>query len=325
MQCLLLWHRGALGDLLLAGPALMAIRRRYPRARLTAVGHPERWGLLARTLALTDIWDGDAAVWADLYGAGPLTDPLLARLASFQTALIFTPEPPAHLMARLRQAGLAAVHWVPSFAPDCLEHPSTLQARRLAELSIPVDSEPFRLGLGDGDAENAMPLPGSGPWAAVAPGSGHPCKNWPLSHYFQVTRALAWQRGLSIVWLTGPAEEAMLPYVQAMAQAQGHLLLDRRPLAQVARALSRCALYLGGDSGLTHLAAAVGGPKVLSLFGPTDPHIWAPRGENVRVLQAPCPDAPCARGRKIPCPEPRCFADLSPEIVLAAASEWGLG
>ncbi|MBM4295794.1 MAG: glycosyltransferase family 9 protein [Deltaproteobacteria bacterium] len=322
---LLIWHRGALGDLLLAGPALMAIRHRYPRARITGVGHPERWGLLSRTLALTNVWDGETAVWADLYAAGPLGENLISLLSPFQAALIFTPQPPAHLMERLRQAGVAAVHWVPSFSPQCREHPSTLQVRRLAELGIPMASKPFRLILDSGGVEDNIPLPGGGPWAAVAPGSGHPCKNWPLSHYFQVTRALAWQRGLSIIWLTGPAEEAMFPYVQAMAQAQGHLLLNRRPLLQVAQTLARCAIYLGGDSGLTHLAAAAGAPKVLALFGPTDPRIWAPRGKNVSILQAPCLDAPCARGREIPCPEPRCFDDLSPETVLVAVTEWGLG
>ncbi|MBM4275401.1 MAG: glycosyltransferase family 9 protein [Deltaproteobacteria bacterium] len=316
---LLIWHRGALGDLLLAGPAFKAIRQHFPPARITGLGHPERWGLLARTLALTNVWDGEAALWADLYTARPLPENLLSRLAPFQAALVFTPEPPLHLMERLGQAGIAAVHWVPSFSPDCREPAAVLQARRLGELGVNVASEPFRLSLHLNDAESPKLLPG--PWAAVAPGSGHPNKNWPLSHYFQVTRDLAWQHGLSIVWLAGPAETAMLPYLRAIAEAQGHLLLNRLPLIQVAQALSGCAFYLGGDSGLTHLAAAVGPQRILALYGPTDPRIWAPRGSNVKVLQAPCPDAPCIRGREISCPEPRCFHDLSPETVLAAAGE----
>ena len=98
--------------------------------------------------------------------------------------------------------------------------------------------------------------------------------------------------------------------------------MANRPLAQVARILSRCRLYLGNDSGLTHLAAAVAGPDVLALFGPTDPRVWAPLGPHVHPLTAPCPKAPCAAGRLIPCPEPVCLEALSPDSVLAAAARF---
>ena len=111
----------------------------------------------------------------------------------------------------------------------------------------------------------------------------------------------------------------MLPYLGALAKAQGQTLLANRPLARVARVLCRCRLYMGNDSGMTHLAAAVGEPNVLALFGPTDPRVWAPLGPRLRTLRAPCPQAPCAVGRRITCPDPRCMEELSPETVLAAA------
>ena len=162
-------------------------------------------------------------------------------------------------------------------------------------------------------------MSGSAAWLAVAPGSGHAGKNWPLSHYYEASRALAWEFKLGVIWLAGPAEADAVPYLKALASAQGHLLLAGAPLEQVAAVLSRCRLFLGNDSGLTHLAAALGGPRVLALFGPTNPAVWAPPGEQVRILTGPCPQAPCARGREIPCPEPRCLQDLSPERVLAEA------
>ena len=55
-------------------------------------------------------------------------------------------------------------------------------------------------------------------------------------------------------------------------------------LYELACWLASARLYIGNDSGITHLAAAVGTP-VLALFGPTDPAIWAPRGPHVRVLR----------------------------------------
>lgn len=320
VQKLLIWHQGALGDLLLAGPALAAISRHYSRARITALGHPERWGLFALSLPLDEVWDSGEAQWAPLFSDGPLPSQIRERLARFQLALVFSPRPPTSLQTRLHLAGIPAVHWLPSFPETGVEAVAALQARHLAGLGLHYVPAPFKLEVGLRQDEELPELPGPGPWLAVAPGSGQVRKNWPLDHYYEVSRALGWEYNLGVVWLTGPAEGAMLPYLEALAKAQGQVLLANRPLAQVARVLSRCWLYLGNDSGLTHLAAAVGGPDVLGLFGPTDPRIWAPLGPRVRTLSAPCPQAPCAAGRTITCPEPHCLRALSPEAVLAAAA-----
>jgi heptosyltransferase III len=78
----------------------------------------------------------------------------------------------------------------------------------------------------------------------------------------------------------------------ALAAAGPDEALDRATrfenLFDLARWLAGAALYIGNDSGITHLAAAVGIP-VIALFGPTSPDIWAPRGPNVTVLREPTP------------------------------------
>ncbi|RJR33839.1 MAG: glycosyltransferase family 9 protein [Deltaproteobacteria bacterium] len=321
VQKILIWHQGALGDLLLAGPALLAIRRHYPLARITGLGSPERWRLLAPTLSLEAVWDSAGAVWSPLFTAdSPLPPMLTERLAAFQLALVFSPRPHPAMLSRLAQAGIPAVIWLPSWPVSRQEPVGAFLAGHLAGLGISVPTESFRLVIAEKWQDQAPELSGPGPFLAVAPGSGHPCKNWPLSHYYEVTRDLAWQHKLRIIWLAGPAEEAILPYLQGIATAQDHLLLANLPLTAVAAALSRCRLYLGGDTGLTHLAAAAGVPKVLALFGPTDPLVWAPQGDGVRVLRGPCPQAPCAANREITCPEPRCMQELSPASVLEAAA-----
>jgi len=354
VQHILIWHQGALGDLLLAGPALMAVRDRYPGARLVGLGHPERWGLLSTTLSLAEVWDSGESRWAPLLADGPLPVELQARLAPFQLALIFSPNPGTPVPARLRQAGIPAVHWVPSFPEEGRgEAVGALQARHLSGLGLLVETTSFRLNLpeplatktrsigstgfpactaqakacgyqenplnANQDEVNLAALAGAAAWLAVAPGSGQAGKNWPLSHYYEVSRALAWEYKLGVVWLAGPAEAAWLPYLQALAAAQGQALLAGAPLKKVAAVLSRCRLFLGNDSGLTHLAAALRGPAVVALFGPTDPGIWAPPGKRVRILAGICAKAPCARGREIPCPKPQCLEELYPERVLAVA------
>jgi heptosyltransferase III len=321
VQRMLFWHQGALGDLLLAGPALAALSRHYAGARITALGHPERWGLLAPSLPLDEVWDSGAARWVYLFSDGDVPPPLRERLARFQLALIFGHHPDAVLQDHLRRAGIPAVHWLPSFPPAAGEPVAALQARHLAGLGLIYVPRPFLLARGP-DPEPELPeLPGPGPWMAVAPGSGSRRKNWPLARFYEISRALGWDYGLCVVWLTGPAERDMLPYLSPLAQAQGQLLLAHRPLSRVARVLSRCRLYIGNDSGLTHLAAAVAGPEVLALFGPTDPRVWAPLGPQVRTLWAPWSRTPGAADGTIAGPEARSLNSLAPETVLAVAAE----
>jgi heptosyltransferase III len=317
---ILIWHQGALGDLLLAGPALTAISRYYDPAHITALGHPERWGLLARSLPVEEIWDSGEARWSRLYGKGPLPSELRERLGRFHLALIFSPRLPDILIERLHQAGILAVNWVPSFAEAGHEAVADLQANHLSGLGLSYAPAPFKLEIKGAQGEAAATLPGDGSWLAVGPGSGQPRKNWPLSHYYEVSRALSWEFRMGVVWLAGPAEGMMLPYLEALAAAQGQVLVAQQPLHRVAQLLLRCRLYLGNDSGLTHLAAAVGGPEVLALFGPTDPRVWAPVGPKVHVLTTPCPQAPCAKGRTITCSENQCMQALSPDAVLATAA-----
>jgi ADP-heptose:LPS heptosyltransferase len=106
-------------------------------------------------------------------------------------------------------------------------------------------------------------------FAVIQPFSGSPRKNWALAKF----RALAahLQHTMSVHWCAGP-EDPPLP---------GAVRMD--DLWDLACWIARARVYIGNDSGITHLAAAVGSP-VLAIFGPTDPRAWAPRGEYVRVV-----------------------------------------
>jgi hypothetical protein len=102
---------------------------------------------------------------------------------------------------------------------------------------------------------------------AIHPFSGGKTKNWPLDRY----RELATQLPYEIEWLAGPEED--LP--------EAHRFENLLDLAQF---LAGARLYIGNDSGITHLAAAIG-VRTIAIFGPTSPKLWAPRGPNVYVLR----------------------------------------
>jgi hypothetical protein len=105
-------------------------------------------------------------------------------------------------------------------------------------------------------------------FAVIHPFSGSPKKNWPLGRFRELARRL--EPELPVYWCAGPEDPPL----------EGAVRID--DLYELACWLAKARLYIGNDSGVTHLAAAVGTP-VLALFGPTDPAVWAPRGPNVRV------------------------------------------
>ena len=107
-----------------------------------------------------------------------------------------------------------------------------------------------------------------GDFAAIHPFSGSPRKNWPLERFRALAREL--EHEMPVRWCAGPEDPPL----------ENAVRID--DLYELACWLASARLYVGNDSGITHLAAAVGTP-VLALFGPTDPEIWAPRGPNVRV------------------------------------------
>ena len=109
------------------------------------------------------------------------------------------------------------------------------------------------------------PVP-AGDFAVIHPFSGSSRKNWPLERY----RELAQRLEMPVRWCAGPEEQ--------LDQA---VRIDN--LHELASWLSTARLYIGNDSGITHLAAGIGVP-VVAIFGPTDPAVWAPRSERVRVV-----------------------------------------
>jgi hypothetical protein len=108
----------------------------------------------------------------------------------------------------------------------------------------------------------------------IHPFASNPRKQWPGGADFRVP-------GAKVVKLRGPDEQ--------LADA-----LHIPDLFQLARFLAGSRAYIGNDSGITHLAAAVGVPTI-ALFGPTDPRVWAPRGPAVKIIhRADLSDIPAA-------------------------------
>lgn len=261
MRKILVLRGGALGDFIVTLPALAALRARWPGARLELAGNAVAAQLALRRSLLDAVHSQHDSRWSALFGPAPLPPDFAAWLATFDLVLNYWPDPEGDLARRFpvtpAQTYLSAAA-MPAVAPAAAHYVAALRP-------LGIDSTATHYPL-------ATPTFPTQPFIALHPGSGSPRKNWPLARW----RELIPQLPLPVTLILGEAESA----VDLPAQ---HILRGR-PLEELVSHLASCRLFLGHDSGISHLAAAAGAPCLL-LFGPTDPAVWAPPAPRVRVLR----------------------------------------
>ncbi len=240
----LLIRPGAIGDCILALPALEHLRADYTEVWVARPNVPLiRFADRVRAIASTGL---------DLAGLPDVEPPraLMDRLATFDSIVSWYGANRAEFRAAM--AGLPFT-FLQALPPEGSEHAADFFLAQVG--GIPP-------------ALPRIPCPRSdGRYVAIHPFSSSPRKNWPLGRF----RELAQRLDVPVRWCAGPEETL-----------EGAERFD--DLWNLARWLAGARLYIGNDSGVTHLAAAVRTP-VLALFGPTDPARWGPRGERVRILE----------------------------------------
>jgi heptosyltransferase-3 len=255
-------HTGALGDFLLACPAIAALAEDGP---VELCGHPERHalavaaGIAQRAHPLDKL--GLHEIFADVSHAP-------ARLQQFaygfDRAIIWMRDPDGRIASALRHAGIADVQCHPGLPQgEGSTHASAYYLHTIGRAPV----ETFQLLL--------PPLPGHD--IVLAPGSGSPAKNWPLPNFLAIAEDLR-KRGRQITWLLGPAEEGI-------ALPSGNPALINPDLVTLGRQLAATKLFVGNDSGPTHLASLVGCPTI-AIFGARGLRIWYPIGRQTRVCRA---------------------------------------
>ncbi len=159
------------------------------------------------------------------------------------------------------------------------------------------------------------------PVVALAPGAVGPAKRWPSAAYAELTRRLE-AEGLAVWVLGGPDEKPLAAQIADSTQARD---LTGTDLRDAILALACASVAVSNDSGLLHVAAALGTPSI-GIFGPTSPWHWAPLNPLAATIQA-ATSLPCR-----PCHKPvcrlehhRCMRDIAPETVLAATRKSAFG
>lgn len=282
---------GAIGDFVLTLPAIALLRDAFPAARIEIVGY-------RHIVALAEGRGYAAASRSIEYGPmagffaknGTLDAELAAYFAGFQQVVSWLYDPDGVFADNMRRAGVRNFLHASPLVGDH-DHAARQLARPLERLALYLDDPAARLHPSEEDFHGAdetlRALGVEGPFLLAHPGSGSLKKCWPADSWAEMLReAAGWFRS-GVVILAGESDAAQVARLrEALAGARGIAFAPAVSLPVAAALAARAAAFAGHDSGVSHIAAAAGA-RCLLLFGPTDPDVWAPRNEGVRVLRAP--------------------------------------
>ncbi len=287
---------GGIGDFVAALPALLRVRQAFPRSRVELIGNP-LWLPLARESHIVDDARSidDLPVHAGFMSRLPADHAFGRFLAGFDLILSWFGDQEGLWERNLKGASggkvvvrpFRAVHAFPGHASDyyltSLEElglPEGSATREVRRPLLRLRNKGFTEDRGGG-----QDLLGVRPFLCLHPGSGSESKNWPKENFLELARATLLSLHLPCRVLLGPAEKAQKAF-WASARGASLQVMEGLSILEVCGVLQRATLYVGNDSGITHLAAALGAP-VIALFGPGDPVRWAPRGDPVEILRQP--------------------------------------
>ena len=270
---------GALGDFLLTLPVLQALREAAPDARLAVLSYPGLAALAKSSGTVDEVRSIEYGPLAGFFTQGAVLDPALRDyFGSFDLIVSYLYDPDGIFRENLRAAGAPRIITGPH-RPQLSGHAIDQLAAPLAELGVPLASRASRLRV----TPAAHPVP----VIALHPGSGSAAKNWPAERWRQLAALLLETApAVRLAVIGGEADAEALEPLRDLRDHRRAVFWENLPLPELANRLAGAAFYLGHDTGISHLAATAGTPSLL-LFGPTDPGVWSPPHEQVRVLRAP--------------------------------------
>lgn len=288
---------GAIGDFILTLPVFAALREQFPSACLEVLAYPNVTPLVMAGGLVDGVRSIEARALAGFFARnGDLDENLAEYFAGFAIIISFLYDPDDIFKTNVGRCSKAQFIQGPHRPDERRQiHATEVLLQPLERLAIfSPDSVP-RLRLATGDMARGSQT-NEGRTIAFHPGSGSERKNWPETAWTELLQWLMESTSHRLILVGGEAEGDRLQRLIAILPPDRIELLQSRPLVEVATRLAACDFFIGHDSGISHLAAAVG-LRSLVLWGDTVEAIWRPRGEHVTILREPAGLAslPCAR------------------------------
>jgi ADP-heptose:LPS heptosyltransferase len=305
-----------MGDCLLLTSPLRALKEEFPQFRIAVLvesrfagcfdGNPDvdevivaggklstaAHLLIRRFDAVVNLHGGPTSLLYTCLAKGKRIGAEHYKGAKFYNGLVPRPDPAAHTV----ESTMAVMRW--------------LGLRR-------EEAPPLRYEVHPDEAARIQEKLKGRPYVVLHPGSVLETKRWSPARFGETGHKLA-ARGLTVVVTAGPGEESYVSHVAK--HIDGTVILLGLSIPELAELIRGAKLYVGNDSGPTHLAAAVGTP-VVAVWGSSDSRRWRPWSTRYRVVQNPFECNPCPGYRCLVADSPLCIESITVEQVNSAADE----
>jgi ADP-heptose:LPS heptosyltransferase len=309
---LLIIHQGALGDFILAFPAITRLHRHYKTIDVLCQSQS---GKLAKALGLVKNWyPAEAAYVASLF-SDQIDSKVKTILKQYDQFIIFTLSDQLEQSINRFSESLSC-RLPPNPPADRRIHVAKFILGNIADCCLLKNTDAALDDISLPDRRNREHTPRK---ILLHPGAGSIRKRWALSNFLAVESTLR-AEGLKPEFVLGPAERDL---AQDLRQPDRplHVLDDLLELLDLFRFAGG---YIGNDSGASHLAAYCGLPTTV-IFGPADPERWAPIGRAVKVVRPALQCSPCFEIEPANCDGLLCLEGTSPRKVIDAffSLYWG--
>src|SRR4030042_235353 len=333
VQSILVIHQGALGDFILALPALEILHHAFTHARSVIMGYPRILELVEKRFYAEEVLSIDQRGMASFFvREGVLDFSLSQYFGTFDLIIVFGKEGEGTVVGNLRRVCQGRILHINSFPPwDEKIHFTDHLLKQFGRYGFPVSGSIPRLQLKESDqgwAGDFWKSKGMTPEERskviiLHPGSGSKKKVWPLDRFLNLAHTLQDRLDSRILIVLGPAEgTAGQKAVEGIGPPRP-ILAKGLTLLQLASVMEGCWFFVGNDSGISHMAAALGLPTVV-IFGPTDQRVWSPRGEKTFVVSRDVYCSPCPQERLFQCKDLECLRGIEIGEVLGGLREIGI-
>ncbi|OQA57834.1 MAG: Lipopolysaccharide core heptosyltransferase RfaQ [Candidatus Omnitrophica bacterium ADurb.Bin277] len=302
-----------IGDVVMTTPVIMALRMRFPEARITVVVGPKAKPVLEKSKAIQRIvvydkkadlwgkWEFLLELWKDRYD-------MVVDLRNTAIPFLVLAPRRSPLFRKYKKINMRERH-LEVLSMMGMQAPETAPFRFFDEADeISLLKKIEEAGIGEKSG-----------WILVAPGAASERKRWPAGSFREVIRELAVKTSKDVLLIGSKEERAIAEETAKGMPARVRVLAGETSLSETAFLLSRAALVIANDSAIMHLGYETGASTV-GIFGPTDHKKYGHKGPKFRVAIAD-EDACGCNSHLLPYSERSCFHGLSPEQVLRSCAQ----
>ncbi|MEP6662350.1 MAG: glycosyltransferase family 9 protein [Verrucomicrobiota bacterium] len=270
---------GAIGDFILTLPVFSALRAQFPEAHLEVLGYSHIANLALLGGLVEQVRSIESRPLAGFFArGGKLSEELQEYFSSFAVIISYLYDPDKIFQTNVLLCTKAQFLAAPHRPDETQNAPAALTFLKPLERLAIFTTNPIPRLLPPGN------LPLTENRIAVHPGSGSPKKNWPETKWAELLEKLLRETDAKILLVGGEAEGSRLNTLSKNLPAHRIEMAENLPLVELAPLLQRSRVFIGHDSGISHLAAAVGLPGLI-LWGETRLEIWRPPQAQIQILR----------------------------------------